>query len=109
MSDDGYGGRLEKRTVGRRCRCDRVLELLSGHRRRVVCRYMRDRPIATVEELATVVAEETGAPADRAGISLRHSDLPALSDAGVLEYDPRSATVRYEGHDVVEGVFEVVG
>lgn len=108
MSDDGYSGRFEERTIGNRSRHDRLFDLLSEHRRRVVLRHVAEQPIVTVEELAAIVSEERGTAAERAAISLRHSDLPALSDAGVIEYDPRSATVRYDGDEFIETVLALV-
>lgn len=106
MSDDGYSDQLGERTVRHRSRHDRLLELLSEHHRRVVLRYVGERPIVTVGELAAIVSEETGTPTAEAACSLRHADLPALSEAGVVEYDPRSATVRYERNDLVEDLLE---
>lgn len=108
MSDDGYSDRLEERTAGDRSRYDRLFDLLSEHRRRVVLRHVAEQPIVTVEELAAIVSEEEGTPAERAATSLRHSDLPALTDAGIVEYDPRSATVRYDGHEFVETALALV-
>lgn len=61
-----------------------------------------------VEELAAIVSEETGTPTAEAAISLRHADLPALADAGIVDYDPRSATVRYDGDDLVSELLEAV-
>ncbi|MFC4986356.1 DUF7344 domain-containing protein [Saliphagus infecundisoli] len=107
MSDDGYSGRLEKRTVGQRSRHDRLFELLSEHRRRVLLRYVEDRPVVTVGELAAIVSEETGTATSEAAISIRHADLPALADAGLIEYDSRSSTVRYDGDDLVSDLLEV--
>lgn len=33
---------------------------------------------------------------------LHHSTLPKLADAGVVDYDPRTGTVRYRGHPLVD-------
>lgn len=106
MSDDGYSGRLAERTVGRRSRIDRLFELCSAHRRRVVLRYMGECPVVTVGELAAIVSEETGMATEEAAVLLRHADLPALAGAAIIEYDPRSATVRYDGDDLVSDLLE---
>ncbi len=71
-------------------------------------RYAGNRSTVTVEELAAIVSEETGTPTAEAAISLRHADLPALAGAGIVDYDPRSATVRYDGDDLVSGLLEAV-
>ncbi|WP_226479492.1 DUF7344 domain-containing protein [Natrinema amylolyticum] len=98
---------------------DLVFDLLSNSRRRYVLYYLNDQPdgVATIENLAENVInleeattrsdadEESTAglaagrdsPDRRAEIQmeLQHVHLPKLEDAGVLEHDRRSETVRY--------------
>ncbi|ELY79800.1 hypothetical protein [Natrinema pallidum] len=98
---------------------DLVFDLLSNSRRRYVLYDLNDRPdgVATIENLTeNVIALEeatacdtadgestTGSTADsdatdqRTGVQLelQHVHLPKLEDAGVLEHDRRSETVRY--------------
>ncbi|QCS42453.1 hypothetical protein [Natrinema versiforme] len=95
---------------------DLVFELLSNSRRRYALYYLNDRPagVATVENLAeNVIALErtidgdegdTAEPitvadsaAGQTGVrtELQHIHLPKLEDAGILEHDQRSETVRY--------------
>ncbi|GAA0238764.1 hypothetical protein ACFFQF_28680 [Haladaptatus pallidirubidus] len=44
----------------------------------------------------------------RVTIGLLHNHLPRLADAGVLEYDQRSETVRYWGDSRLETILEGV-
>ncbi|OLZ40793.1 hypothetical protein A6E15_07225 [Natrinema saccharevitans] len=105
---------------------DLVFDLLSNRRRRYALYYLNQQSdgVATVAALAkNVVAFERGAadgadrdaarspsdqdpdPADERGtvrVELRHVHLPKLEDAGVLEHDRRSETVRYWGQPSLE-------
>ena len=81
---------------------DSDLAILSSSRRRHSLYYLRENEIASVDELADHLADEDGDAAVSADdrfetpeLALVHSDLPALRDAGVIEYDPRNGTVRY--------------
>jgi len=108
---------------------DLVFDLLSDSRRRYALYYLNDQPdgVATIENLTkNVIALERSAGADeettaktetvsghdpvdgsadqRASVrmELQHIHLPKLEDAGILEQDPRSETVRYWGQPSVE-------
>ncbi|WP_254768503.1 DUF7344 domain-containing protein [Salinilacihabitans rarus] len=82
---------------------DLVFDVLSDQRRRYALYYLYDAPdgVATVDEIADhVVALE--APPEHAEdhrlhvlTSLQHVHLPKLEDAGIVEHDARSETVRY--------------
>lgn len=89
---------------------DQVFELLSNRRRRYALYYLyeQDDGVATLDELAAHVVtlesrnEETTVEADvtekfstQVRTELQHIHLPKLEDAGVLEHDQRSDTVRY--------------
>lgn len=84
---------------------DQVFDVLSNRRRRYALYYLRDVAdgVASVDEVADhVVTLEGGStePEDhRRSVltSLEHTHLPKLEDASVLEYDPRSGTIRYWG------------
>ncbi|ELY64489.1 DUF7344 domain-containing protein [Natrinema versiforme] len=104
---------------------DLVFDLLSNSRRRYALYFLNDRPdgVATVDTLTenvialerTIDGDETDAAetatvadsisADRQTTvlaELQHSHLPKLEDAGVLEHDRRSETVRYWGQPSLE-------
>lgn len=90
---------------------DLVFELLSNRRRRYALYLLYEQPdgVATIDEVTDHVASlenrETGtaptgdtAAAQRkreVQIELQHVHLPKLEDAGVLEIDHRSETLRY--------------
>lgn len=99
---------------------DLVFELLSNSRRRYVLYHLNERPdgVATLETLAENVRAlertiggddadgegDEGSAARQSGVrtELRHVHLPKLEDAGVLEHDRRSDTVRYWGQPSLE-------
>ena len=104
---DRLAARLQ---AGPGSRPDRLLELLTNARRRTVLSVLADRGETSTGSLArAVLADERGVPTDAVPTDdhevvmtgLRHSHLPALDDAGVLEYDPRSGQVAYRGHPLL--------
>ncbi len=60
----------------------------------------------SIQELATAItlADET----EQTRVHLQHSTLPRLEDAGLVEYDSRSDTVRYHGEQGVEELLDAV-
>jgi hypothetical protein len=88
---------------------DLVFDLLSNQRRRYALYYLYEQSdgVATVDELAdSIVANEQreahsdsieGSDERRETIrtELQHAHLPKLADAGMIEHDRRSETVRY--------------
>ncbi|WP_254764393.1 DUF7344 domain-containing protein [Natrinema marinum] len=97
---------------------DLVFELLSSSRRRYALYYLNEQPdgVASIESLTeNVVALERTADAtaedeptigsstdhdaatseSEVQMELQHIHLPKLEDAGLLEHDRRSETVRY--------------
>ncbi|RQG99484.1 hypothetical protein EA472_14235 [Natrarchaeobius oligotrophus] len=82
---------------------DEVLRLLSDARIRTIVTYLYDRPDATLEELAAIVATVEAArsstiatPTDyeRATVELYHSTLPRLDDHEFVSFDPDEGIVR---------------
>ncbi|WP_425499786.1 DUF7344 domain-containing protein [Natrinema caseinilyticum] len=83
---------------------DRLLTSIAGHRRRYVLYYVVQNEITTIDRLAEHVASasndvpkrrltEEQFEETRAGLT--HSALPQLREAGIVDYDARSGTVRY--------------
>ncbi|WP_121740832.1 DUF7344 domain-containing protein [Natronorubrum halophilum] len=106
---------------------DLIFDLLSTRRRRYALYYLHEQPdgVATIEEIADAIVAfqhgdsdtepqmanletETEAEADseeqrrQVHMELQHTHLPKLEDAGVLEHDQRSETVRYWGQPSLE-------
>ena len=85
---------------------DTVLKTLSHRHARVVYHYLRYHPVevASVDDLVHYVPEhdEQATEEHSVEIHLHHATIPNLADAGVIEYDPRSETVRYREPGPVE-------
>lgn len=89
---------------------DAILSLLAHYQRRDVLGYLADRPDQTCsidECVAHVMKREEDRTGTRPGHDqvatiLHHVHVPKLTDAGLLEYDPRSRQLRYGGHDRLE-------
>lgn len=75
---------------------DDLLSVVADDRRRRVLRELSSKPdgVASVEELAESPASQD-ATGDVEEIALHHAVIPALDEAGLVEYDARSRTVRY--------------
>lgn len=89
---------------------DALFAALASHRARMAVAHLESVPVDVVEldDLADGVAEreaEAGLVTDPAdhrqsvAIELHHNRLPKLDEAAVIDYDPRSRTVRYWGDD----------
>ena len=85
---------------------DTVFELLRDRERRSVVAHLLEEngQTATVPELANRCRQEAegSASTDSVVMRLHHTHLPKLEGAGVVEYDPRSKTVRYRGDALLE-------
>lgn len=88
---------------------DEAFAVLSDSRRRGVVNYLANQQeVAGLDELATAIAEREvdGEPdeelVDRLSTELHNVHLPRLADEQVVEYDPRSDTVRYWGQPTLE-------
>jgi hypothetical protein len=93
---------------------DVLLDVLADEQRRCLLAYLLDRDaiVESFENLTDGVIEELerrrGVRPSREviGTDLRHRHLPRLADVGALEYDPRSRTVRFHGHERLERLYE---
>ena len=88
---------------------DQIFDLLSDRRRRYVlyCLYGSQDGVATVDDVAEYVLTLEGSTVtaetrQRLMTTLGHIHLPRLEDAGIVEYDTRSNTVRYWGQPSLE-------
>lgn len=92
---------------------DTALRVLADRRRRQVLQYLAESDgTATVDHLVTALDEPTGATtasdATRKQLvgELQHVHLP-MQDAGLVEYDARTATIRYQSTNLVEDLLQV--
>lgn len=98
---------------------DATFYILSNRRRRYVCRHLlqTDDGISGFDALVDQVVEwevEAGRDVDedhrkRVHSDLYHAHVPQLADAGLLDYDERSDTIRYWGHSRVDAWVEAAG
>lgn len=91
---------------------DTTLRALADEQRRLVIRYLRETPggITSYDELQSHLTSQSSAEFTprEAAIRLHHVLLPALADAGIIEHDPQSETVRYQPHSLVESVLDTL-
>lgn len=94
---------------------DRGFDALSDPYRRAICRYVlrTNADLVAREELVDYLADEatvaTGEDCDRQTLEtdLHHRHLPALADAGMVEYDRHSGAV-YLDRDTTAALLERV-
>lgn len=83
---------------------DELLTILANHHCRAILsdfQYSSD-DVASVQDLANEISKQAHGGTEQVTIQLHHSALPRLADAGVIDYDSRSKTVRYQGHPKLE-------
>ena len=96
---------------------DATFYILSNRRRRHLCRYLTesDDGLADFETIVDQLVEwEVAADGEekedhgkRVASDLYHAHLPQLSDAGLLDYDERTGTVRYWGHPRIDAWVDI--
>lgn len=95
---------------------DEAIEILSESVRRDVINYFQVHPSDTtdIKTLANFITKEGGVDygEDRAQETveslLHHLHLPALAEASLVEFDPRSSQVRYVGNEKVENIQAII-
>ncbi|WP_135852353.1 DUF7344 domain-containing protein [Halorussus salinus] len=84
-------------------RLDDLFGALADPRRRLVVQYFlrSSDDVATVTDLAGYVADRRDDEFESVAVALHHKDVSKLDEADVIEYDPRTETVRYVGSELV--------
>jgi len=86
--------------------------LLSDRRRRYVLEelYTSEETVRAVADLVDdVLARDTRAPErERVLVALYHKTLPRLADGVVVDFDPRTNTVRYRGGELIDDLLSVL-
>lgn len=97
---------------------DLLLDALANRRARYVLSYFESASVdvADLEDLVHYIVErenEAGLVTDaddhhqRVAISLHHNRLPKLDETTVIDYDPRSNTVRYRDSERAQMGFDL--
>lgn len=86
----------------------RAMRILADRERRVLILHLTDTAEETVPlpVCRRAVADAVGHGEDVIGLRMHHVHLPMLADAGVLDYDERSETIRYYGDARLEGFLD---
>ena len=91
---------------------DERFDALARTDRRAVIRFFRDESAeeATLDALVTGIVDGGYWDTDEshARVCLQHSTLPRLADTGILDYDPRSETVKYRRQPAVEQLLDAI-
>lgn len=87
---------------------DELLGILANRECRATVAYLRRRPDAAlhVSRLADELSRNDTRPPDQLASRLHHGVLPRLDVVGVIEYNERTTTVRYDGHRELEDLFD---
>lgn len=100
MSRQPFEASAETATIDRAC------SVLATDTRRAVLAYFdaSAAQTASLDDLAEYVVTRQSDALSREQVRLRlhHAELPKLADAGLIDYDVRSATVRYRERDTAE-------
>ena len=93
---------------------DTVLTILSNRYRRQVLYCVTEHDDAVVDfdvlidYLIDSDTKRSQEDRERVKLRLHHMVLPKLQDAGILEHDTRSETVRYQGDPLIEEYLSVI-
>ena len=92
---------------------DERFDALARTDRRAVIQFFRDESTeeVTLDDLVTGIVNGSYWDTDEshARLCLHHFALPKLADTGILDYDPRSKTIRYRGRPAVEQLLDAAG
>lgn len=91
---------------------DATLRALADEHRRLTIRYLMETPegTASFDGLRDHVTAHSSIDTDSRDVAIRlhHVHLPLLADTDIVEYDPRSKTVRYREDPLVEGMLSSI-
>lgn len=95
---------------------DAMLDVLADYHRRCILDFLQqtDHQTASFEELVNQLYKEQEKfhgqqlTHDKIQIALRHHHLPKLEDLGIVEYDSRSQTIRYQPNDRLKELYDYI-
>ena len=73
-----------------------MFDVLSETQRQQTLHYLAETPVASLDEIAELIARRDGGALDDAehiAIALHHGHLPKLAADGLVDYDPDTRTV----------------
>ena len=85
---------------------DLLFEILADRHRRILLYELVDDELATVDDLVDAIDDRVAVDRSRIEVALVHAHLPKLDDSTLVDYDPRSSTVRYHGHPFLEDILD---
>ncbi|WP_144926784.1 DUF7344 domain-containing protein [Halorubrum salsamenti] len=91
---------------------DQRFALLDKYERRCIIHFLREAETDRVS-ISDVVShlqkqDSIADEYDKLAVALHHNHFPQLGMIGVVDYDPRSETVRYGDDDLVEALLESI-
>lgn len=111
-ADCGGGGGDKKGVEVDSASLDTLFEVLADEKRRLALQYLHTETnnVVSTEELADHLLESApqAENPDRVRSALHHKDLPKMADTALIDYDPRSETVRYYEDPVVDDLLEYI-
>lgn len=95
---------------------DAVLDILASERRRALLEYLWEKPDnsgsfeGAIRYTILKIGKKRGVQPNHDDIQadLQHHQLPKMADAGIVEYDVRSQTVRYHENERLEKAYKKV-
>ncbi|MXV61122.1 hypothetical protein GS429_03420 [Natronorubrum sp. JWXQ-INN-674] len=85
---------------------DTVFDILSDRQRRVLLQHLETDEPTTIDELVDEMSAHIEADPPQISIALHQKHLPKMAETELLDYDPRSETVRYYGHRFLDEVLD---
>lgn len=83
---------------------DTLFDVLSDQRRRRLLYALVEAETTTVADLTETVSERVAAGRTELGLAFHHVHLPKLAAAGLIDYEPKAGTVRYDEDPFLEEV-----
>nr|WP_317176075.1 hypothetical protein [Halovivax sp. KZCA124] len=95
---------------------DAILDILANERRRALLEYLWEEPdnSGSFEEATRYTIAKIGRKRgvqpnhDDILVDLHHRQLPKMVDAGVIDYDIRSQSIRYHENERLEEAYEKI-
>lgn len=95
---------------------DAMLDILANPHRRYMIEYLREQPdeTAAFEDVTKYIIARVGQLQGRqpnhddVQVNIQHHHIPKMSDAGILEFDVRSQTIRYRPNEPIEELYDRV-